>query len=92
MLISNKISVFPNPCLGLANLHFEFEQALEINTEIYNSSGQKVFSKNFGCIPANRNEITPDVTQLNSGLYFVNFNTLCNSYTQSLVVQYRESI
>ena len=86
-VVSDKLSIFPNPCIDIANLHFEFDQRMEMTMEIYNSNGQKVFYKNFGPVSAGKNEVSVVVSKLNSGLYFVRINNEENTYTQRLIVQ-----
>jgi hypothetical protein len=86
-VISDKISIFPNPCLDFANLHFEFDQGMEMSIEVYNTNGQKVFCKDLGRISAGKNEVSMDLSSLNSGLYFVSIVNGKNTCAQRLVVQ-----
>ncbi len=87
--VSERFSVYPNPCLDEISICFDL-QASHLNIEIFTANGQKVLEKNFGSIPAGQNEISLDVSYLNSGLYFVTVHTGNNNrktYTQRLVVQ-----
>jgi hypothetical protein len=84
---STKISIFPNPCFDIANLYFEFDKAVTISVEIYNSNGQKVFNKDFGRMAEKENEVSLNVSCLNSDLYFVRLKTEEKDYIQQLAVQ-----
>jgi len=87
--VSERFSVYPNPCLDEVNICFEL-QAADLNIEIFTANGQNVFEQNYGSMPYGKNEISLDVSHLNSGLYFVTVHTGNNkrkTYTQRLVVQ-----
>jgi len=87
--VSGRFSVYPNPCLDEVNICFELGAA-DLNIEIFTANGQKVFEQNYGSMPYGKNEISLDVSYLNSGLYFITVYTGNNNrktYTQRLVVQ-----
>lgn len=85
--VSDMFTVYPNPCLDVTTLYFDYNQSIDLKVEMFTSNGQKVFEEYYGQMSAGNNEISIDVSSMNSGLYFVKMNTGDNAYTQRLVVQ-----
>ena len=67
---NNIISISPNPAANQLAIGSR-QQAIE-GVEIYNVLGEKL---NIGQLTANNNQLTLDVSKLNSGIYFVNVKT-----------------
>ncbi len=65
---------YPNPFNNATVIRFQLNRAEEVDVEIFNSIGQKVYqtSKNF---PSGTNSIHWKVSNLNSGVYFYQIKT-----------------
>jgi hypothetical protein len=65
----NQILVFPNPAIDFVTIKSVYNIN---NVEIYNTSGNQVFSKNYF---TQENEIVIDISNLETGLYCLNIKT-----------------
>ncbi|MFK7756702.1 MAG: choice-of-anchor J domain-containing protein [Flavobacteriales bacterium] len=80
--VSNDFKVFPNPSTGLVNIQLGNTQDQLV--EVFNLSGQKVFSNNF---QANSGIISLDLSDLSKGIYTVNLTSEGAVATEKLVIK-----
>lgn len=73
------VKLYPNPAQN--NLHFLFKDEIS-NVTIFNAQGQKVLNQHL-----DTNEGSLNVSNLNSGIYFVQFSALNEFYNQSFIKQ-----
>ena len=80
-------SVYPNPATNRLTLGFYLEQDSEVSIHIYNSLGVLV-KKQFSDKPfaAGLNQVHADISDLNKGVYFINFYDGKNRVTKLLTV------
>ena len=71
---SLKINAYPNPAQNNLNLGFNLNRDYEIQISIYNSLGHKIKSIDTKDYFAGKNTIEFDVSDINNGIYFYNFN------------------
>jgi hypothetical protein len=83
---AHRIQLFPNPTDSKVNLIFEMKEASKADISIYNIIGKEV-----KCLQMNAeigtNEISFDVSDLKSGIYFVNLKAGNLSVTRKLVIE-----
>jgi hypothetical protein len=87
--ISNGVyfKMFPNPTTGNTNIVYNIAQEQNVNIEVFNVIGEKVYSANLGKTTAGQHSFTIDGSGLQSGVYMVKFITDNASTTQRLVIQ-----
>lgn len=64
------VRVYPNPAQDVLNVEINASQASETNIAVYNITGQKVMEEN-RTISAGINSPSLNISNLNSGIYFV---------------------
>jgi hypothetical protein len=84
-LFANSISMYPNPTSNVLNVTFEFSNTVDMTTEIYNAVGQVVYTSTMDDVTSSN--LTVDVSDLSSGVYFVVFNDGNRTETRRLVIQ-----
>lgn len=67
----NNITVFPNPVIDFATLHFTLTGDNPVLLSVTNAIGQKIFIKDLGQMSIGAQEYHLDVAPLNNGLYFI---------------------
>ena len=83
--ISN-INVYPNPVSTIGNISLNLKKSSNIQIEIYNMSGQKVYN-NIHSGYAGENTVQFSVAGLNSGVYFVKIDNDNNSEVKKIIVK-----
>jgi PKD repeat protein len=81
------VDVFPNPSSGLTNLIISSEQDNDCDIEVLDVLGKLVFSQPKQNIKSGENQITLDLSHLNSGIYYLNVNTKLGFISKKLVIQ-----
>jgi len=81
------LNIYPNPTNTTANIAFSLTQAENVNIEMYNLLGEKVYSADKGSMPAGDHLVTIDRGSLKSGIYFVRFATGSGVTTKKLVIE-----
>ena len=80
------VSVYPNPVQDQLNVKINASQASEMNISIYNITGQKVMESNTSvCTGLNERQV--NVSNLNSGIYFVTVKANGFENTMKFVVK-----
>jgi hypothetical protein len=68
---ADQISVYPNPTDGLLNIAFQTLNAQQLNIKVFNVMGQLVMTEQFNKVVAGKNNLTVDLSGLNTGIYMV---------------------
>jgi len=79
--------MYPNPTNKLTNLNYSLDQSQNVNVQVYNMLGEKVYSVDNGRMSAGQHTMAIDCSGLQSGVYFVKFNTDNATTTKRLVIQ-----
>ncbi len=79
--------MYPNPTNNNTNINFTLQKDQNVNVEVYNMLGEKVYSANQGRMSTGQHVIEINGTNLQSGVYFVRFNTDNVTTTKKLVIQ-----
>ena len=66
----NELRLYPNPTVDYANVQFITKEALQLNWELYNVTGQ-VLSRNKEGLQEGENLLTYDLKPYPAGLYFL---------------------
>jgi len=80
------ISSYPNPFNPVTNLSVNLAETGVSSLTIYNLSGQEVVSLHNGMLEAGSHTFVFDASQLNSGIYFANLQTVNSSTTSRLLL------
>ncbi|HTB07070.1 MAG TPA: T9SS type A sorting domain-containing protein [Bacteroidia bacterium] len=83
----NYFNIYPNPTSNNATIAFNLEQSKNVNIEVYNMLGEKVYSELQGTMAAGQHEVIINSKALRSGIYFVRFMTDDGAITKKLIVQ-----
>jgi hypothetical protein len=81
----NKLSVTPNPAHSTILVSFTPKSVSDMNMNITNGIGQKVFEKNIGRSSAYSQTI--DISKLPAGVYFLNLNSNGETITRKIIVE-----
>src|SRR6185312_11971302 len=68
-------NMYPNPASGETNIEFTLKQDKNVNVEVYNMLGEKVYSAEQGTMAAGNHLININTASLHTGVYFVRFTT-----------------
>tara|TARA_B110000977_G_scaffold200955_1_gene293325 strand:- start:870 stop:2345 length:1476 start_codon:yes stop_codon:yes gene_type:complete len=82
-VLSNKLSVFPNPASNNASIELDLVEANEVVVEVMNTLGQKVFTY-ASSMSAGVNKIELPADRLTAGLYYVNIKVANELITEKL--------
>ncbi|MCK5116929.1 MAG: CotH kinase family protein [Candidatus Aegiribacteria sp.] len=80
------LSVYPNPAWSSCSVVFELPQAGCVDVSLYDASGKLMLTENLSSIPAGNSSLELNVSELPSGMYFVNLRSGLEMDTVSLVV------
>lgn len=81
------ISVNPNPIVSKATLQFELNAASKVSAEIVNIEGKTVGNLHFNDQALQNGTVVIDLSDLNSGVYYLVFRANANSKTIPLLVK-----
>ncbi len=70
--VAHSMITYPNPSNGLINVMFRTEEQENVSINVYNVLGEMVYEENLGVQPAGTVQSNIDLTEMNSGIYFVN--------------------
>jgi hypothetical protein len=70
-VIADQISVYPNPTDGWLNIAFQTAQSQKVNVKVYNVMGQLVLTEQYNKVAAGKNNLTLDLSALQTGIYMV---------------------
>jgi hypothetical protein len=80
------LDVFPNPSSSISNVKFNLSQNINTSIQVLDITGKVVFSENFGILSEGNQLIQINVSNLNSGLYFVRLQLGENQVTRRISV------
>jgi hypothetical protein len=80
------VSLYPNPANGNTKLNFNLSVASDVTIEIVNTLGQTVRTINLGNTSAGSIETGLNVSDLNSGIYFLTLKAGSTSWQQKFTV------
>lgn len=81
---SSSVEVYPNPAKSEAYLKMNFDKASDLNVEIYNSLGAKVYASKYESFSTGT--IKLDVSGLSVGNYVVKVNSVNGSISKRLTI------
>ncbi len=81
------ISVSPNPIVSVATLHFELNASMKVSAEIVNIEGKIVGNLYFNDDALQSGSVEIDLSDLNSGVYYLIFKADVHSKTIPLLVK-----
>lgn len=82
----SEVSMFPNPTTDYLNLDFNLDGAQDIQLQMVNIEGRIVKKEVLGSLPFGRHNRTIDVTDLNSGIYYMTVWVGNQPYTQAVQI------
>jgi hypothetical protein len=83
--VINSLSVTPNPAHNSILVSFTPKAISEMNLNMTNAIGQKVFEKNIGRASAYRETI--DISKIPAGIYFLNLNSSGETITRKIIIE-----
>ncbi|MEZ5082844.1 MAG: T9SS type A sorting domain-containing protein [Bacteroidales bacterium] len=83
---SIQFEVYPNPSVAFASISFYLVEKADVEVQIYNLSGQRVFTQKFSSVKSGSNEIPVDVQKLTEGTYIVQLTSGNTTGTNKIVV------
>ncbi|MEO5641848.1 MAG: T9SS type A sorting domain-containing protein [Bacteroidia bacterium] len=82
----NSVEVYPNPANTTAHVLVNLAKSLEVTVAVYNSTGQMVSSQ-MKNLPAGATTFAVDVTNLATGIYFINVTEGTTTISKKLIVE-----
>jgi hypothetical protein len=76
-----KTSIYPNPSTGIVNLQFS-QKVTDMSVNVFSIDGKVVFSDNL----SNTKDATIDLSEFNSGVYFIQTKEGNNTKTEKLIL------
>ncbi len=84
----NSIQLWPNPTTDKVNISLNLSENGNLSTSIYNQLGQSIGGEtNHGTLYSGQNNISLDVSNLSSGIYFIQISFDKQQYFQKLIVK-----
>jgi hypothetical protein len=81
------LDIFPNPSNGETNLIITSELEMDYDICVIDVLGKTVFSLNKQFLNSGDNNLSLDLSHLNSGIYYINLNTKNGFITKKLIIQ-----
>lgn len=78
---------FPNPFSGTTNININLSKGSQVKMEVFNLTGQKVISNQYGYRPAGQHSLSLNADQLPTGIYFYTVEANNQKTTQKMVVR-----
>lgn len=85
-LAISALRIHPNPTSGNLNVNFELEQSENVTIEVLDLLGKSISVQNFGTLVSGAQKLNMDLSDLNSGIYFVKINAGNKVSTQKVNV------
>lgn len=82
----NQLSIYPNPTDGITNVNFDLAQASKVTMTVFNMVGQKVIAEDFGQMQAGQHADVLNMSELDPGVYLLNFNVNGESMTKRITL------
>lgn len=83
---NNSFEVYPNPVVNTSTIHFDLIQSENVTIELYSTTGKRVMELTQGQFNAGAHAVTFDVTDLESGVYFLNMKAGTQTMTRKIAV------
>ncbi len=83
----NSLNIAPNPAMASINVEIGLTEITDLNVAIFNNLGQKVKPVATQTYTSGLNRVQVDVSDLPSGIYFVNLQSEKGTKTKRFVVQ-----
>lgn len=80
------LDVFPNPSNEISNLKFNLSQTSAVNVELRDLTGKLIFREDYASMSKGNQLIQINVSDLNSGIYFVNLRIGDQQVTKKISV------
>ena len=74
VIMVENFNLFPVPTTGTLNVQLDLVTSNRVTLDVYDMVGKKVYSEEFGMLPAGFNRTELDFGYLNSGVYLLNLN------------------
>jgi len=82
----HQLTVYPNPSVDYATLHFNVTAENPGSVSVMNAMGQTIFTEDLGKITAGSYEYRLDVASFSNGLYFVTVRAGGSEFTQKISI------
>lgn len=79
--------VYPNPAKDNVQLNFNLNDSKIVKVSVYNTLGAVVFSQNEGTLSSGNHTIDLNVSNLSSGIYYMNIKAGDNTITKKLIIE-----
>jgi len=83
---STSVNVYPNPSKGITNVNISLANLSNVEMNILDITGKKVWSQNAGSMTAGTYNVKVDVSNFESGVYFYQLITETGTTTKKLYV------
>ncbi len=74
IFVEEDFNAYPNPASNFVNVQYSLIEDADVNIEVYNMLGSKVYAEQVGSRSNQIQQHTVDVSGLTDGLYFVTIN------------------
>ena len=81
-----KVTAFPNPVQDQLNISLRLEKPVDLNLEIMDITGKKIFIEKLGRIPADF-DFSIDFSGFFNGIYFLKIQTVDKRYSRIIKIQ-----
>ena len=78
---------FPNPFSSSTNVNVTLNKGSQIKMEVFNLTGQKVLSQNYGYRPTGQHTLSLNAEQLPTGVYFYTVEANSQKVTRKMIVR-----
>lgn len=78
---------FPNPFSGITNVNVSLNKGSQVKMEVFNLTGQRVLSHDFGYRPMGQHSLSLNAEQLPTGVYFYTVEANNQKVTRKMVVR-----
>jgi hypothetical protein len=86
LIDKESVQAYPNPAVSQINVEYSLLENTDINIEMYDLLGQKVFENQQNGISGKLNKHTIDVSGMKEGLYFLSLNAGSSRITKKIQV------
>ncbi|MDP4268217.1 MAG: T9SS type A sorting domain-containing protein [Bacteroidota bacterium] len=76
----------PNPAQNSTTINYELVKSANVSIDVFDITGKKVISFNYGKKPLGKNSISIDTSKLKGGIYFYTFNADGVKVTRKMTV------
>ena len=84
----SEVNLFPNPVNELMRVDFDLDQAMQLQVEVFNATGQRVQQLGVENYNMGRNQLDIDASQLSNGVYFLRIFNADRELNRRFIVQH----